>query len=75
MSQWRRTGFLLALVTERCFFIDFPFYHRTFVPELDFSWEAHVKRLAAHGHSVNNTPPHELQFWKGEDLSNWLMQA
>lgn len=63
----------MALLTERCFFIDFPFYHRSFSPDLDFSWDNHAKRLAAFGHDVNISQPLEIQFWKGEDLTLWLM--
>ena len=63
----------MALMTERCFFIDFPFFHRVFAPELDFSWEAHKQRLAAFGHNANVTQPFEIKFWKGEDLNSWLM--
>ena len=59
------------MLTERCYFINFPFYHRSFAPELDFSWQAHVARLAAFGHDVNAQPPHKLQFWKGQDLNAW----
>lgn len=67
-------GFLIALLTERCFFIDFPFFHRAFAPDLDFSWAAHSQRLAAFGHDVNTSQPFEIKFWKGEDLNTWLMQ-
>ncbi|BDA44693.1 hypothetical protein COCOBI_06-1710 [Coccomyxa sp. Obi] len=67
------TGFLLALVTERCYFIDFPFYHRVMAPELDFSWDNHKARLLSFGHDVNVIQPKEIQFWKGEDLNGWLM--
>jgi hypothetical protein len=69
-------GFLLALITERCFFIDFPLYHKLFAPDLDFSWERHAARLrGSFGHDANATQPRELKFWKGEDVSAWLMQV
>ena len=38
-------GFLLALVTERCYFIDFPFYHAHFAHEPGLQLEAHAQRL------------------------------
>ncbi|CAL5223455.1 g5974 [Coccomyxa viridis] len=68
------TGLLMALLTERCLFINFPFYHKTFLSEVDFSWEHHTQRLMSFGHDVTKTPPHPIQFWKGEDLSNWLLK-
>lgn len=55
---------MLALLTERCLFINFPFYHKTFVPEMDFDWGRHSQRLLAFGHDVTKTPPHELQVLK-----------
>jgi hypothetical protein len=67
-------GFVLALLTGRCYFIDFPFYHRSFSPGLDLNWQAHAARLAALGHDVTAQPPLQLQFWKGQDLTAWLMR-
>ena len=32
------TGFLLALMTQRTFFVDFPFFDSFYQPDLDFSW-------------------------------------
>ena len=54
-------GLLMALLTERCLFINFPFYHKTFLSEVDFSWEHHTQRLMSFGHDVNKTPPHQIQ--------------
>jgi hypothetical protein len=70
----RCAGFLLALLTERCFFIHFGFFHRSFTPELDFTWETQKERLAAFGHAVNATEPLQLGFWRGEEASAWLLK-
>lgn len=43
-------GFLLALLTERCLFVDVPPFGAFFRHELDFRWERHRERLAAAGH-------------------------
>ncbi len=51
----------MALLTERCLFINFPFYHKTFLSEVDFSWDHHTQRLMSFGHDVNKTPPHQIQ--------------
>ncbi|CAL8469681.1 g9222 [Coccomyxa elongata] len=51
------TGFLLALMMDRCLFVDFPFFNKYFDHELDFSWEHHAERLLAHGH--NATAPED----------------
>ena len=45
-------GFLLALLTERCLFVDFAPFHTFFTHELDFAWERHQTRLAAAAHDV-----------------------
>ena len=52
---------MLALLTERCLFIDFPFYHKVFTPGLDFDWGRHTQRLQSFGHNISATPPHLLQ--------------
>ena len=49
------------MLTERCLFIDFPFYHKVFTPGVDFDWGRHTQRLQTFGHNVNATPPHLLQ--------------
>ncbi|BDA47125.1 probable galactoside 2-alpha-L-fucosyltransferase [Coccomyxa sp. Obi] len=50
------TGLLLALITDRCLFIDFAFYEDFFQPDLDFSWKHHAERLVAHGHDPTKPP-------------------
>ena len=55
------TGLLMALLTERCLFINFPFYHKTFLSEVDFDWGHHSQRLLSFGHDVTKTPPHQIQ--------------
>ena len=67
-------GFLLALLTERCFFIHFDFYHRSFAPELDFTWATQKRRLLAFGHDVDAAPPLGLGFWFAGEASPWLLQ-
>ena len=49
------TGLFLALLLERCLFVDFPFYNRHFAHELDFSWARHAERLLHFGHNANAT--------------------
>ena len=49
------TGFFLALLLERCLFVDFPFFNRHFAHELDFSWGVHAERLLRFGHDANAT--------------------
>ena len=49
------TGLFLALLLERCLFVDFPFYNRHFAHELDFSWARHAERLLHFGHDANVT--------------------
>ena len=53
-SLCARTGFLLALLTQRCFFVDFSVFHSFFTHELDFSREHHQDRLVAVGHDVSS---------------------
>ncbi len=48
-------GFFLALLLERCFFVDFPFYNKHFAHELEFSWKQHEQRLLDFGHDPNAT--------------------
>ena len=48
----RRAGFLLALLTERCLFVDFDVFHSFFTHELDFGWGAHQVTLRLLGSSV-----------------------
>ena len=67
-------GFLLALLTDRCFFIHFDFYHASFVPELDFTWATQKRRLLAFGHDVDAAPPLGLGFWFAGEASAWLLQ-
>ena len=45
-------GLMLALMMDRCLFVDFPFFNKYFEHELDFSWKRHAKRLLAHGHNA-----------------------
>jgi xyloglucan fucosyltransferase len=56
-------AFLVALLTERCLFVDFPFYNTYFAHELDFSWERHSERLLAFGH--NASAPENKPYWVG----------
>lgn len=51
-------GFLLALLMERCLFVDFPFFNKYFEHELDFSWANHYERLLKFGH--NATAPENI---------------
>ena len=51
----------MALLTERCLFINFPFYHKTFLSEVDFDWQHHTQRLLSFGHDVTKIPPHQIQ--------------
>lgn len=51
-------GLLLALMMDRCLFVEFPFFNKFFDHELDFSWKRHAKRLLAHGH--NATAPENV---------------
>lgn len=53
-----QAGFMLALMMDRCLFVDFPFFNKYFDHELDFSWKRHAKRLLAHGH--NATAPENI---------------
>lgn len=48
-------GLFLALLLERCLFVDFPFYNQHFAHELDFSWAHHKERLLESGHDPNAT--------------------
>ena len=54
-------GLLMALLTERCLFVNFPFYQKAFAPELDFDWGRHQQRLLSFGHDVTKTPPYAIQ--------------
>lgn len=51
----------MALLTERCLFVNFPYYHKTFLSEVDFDWGHHSQRLLSFGHDVTKTPPHQIQ--------------
>lgn len=53
-----QAGLLLALMMDRCLFVDFPFFNKYFDHELDFSWKRHAKRLLSHGH--NATAPENM---------------
>lgn len=57
-------GLFLALLLDRCLFMDFPFYNKHFAHELDFSWAAHRARLLDFGHDPNATQnrPERLPF-------------
>ena len=48
-------GFFLALLLERCLFVDFPFYNQHFAHELDFNWAHHQECLLRFGHDPNAT--------------------
>lgn len=73
-------GFLLALITDRCLFVDFAFYEDLFQPDLDFSWKHHVERLLAQGHNPRK-PPNEPKRLPGtgpgpisEVAEVWMLQ-
>lgn len=73
-------GLLLALITERCLFVDFAFYEDFFQPDLNFSWTPHVERLRAHGHDPTK-PPNEPKPLPGTSIGPlskiaevWLFQ-
>ena len=69
-------AFILALLTERCLFVDFPFYNTHFEQELDFSWANHKKRLMALGHDVTapeNVPERQGYGW-GSMAKTWMSE-
>jgi hypothetical protein len=53
----------MALLTERCLFINFQFYHKAFASELDFDWGRHQQRLLSFGHNVTKMPPYAVQVY------------
>lgn len=61
ITRFACAGLLMALLTERCLFINFPFYHKAFASELDFDWGRHQQRLLSFGHDVTKTPPYAIQ--------------
>jgi len=44
---------MLALLMERCLFVDFPFFNMHFEHDLDFDWDRHAARLLALGHNAS----------------------
>lgn len=69
-----QAGLLLALMMDRCLFVDFPFFNEYFEHELDFSWERHAERLLAHGHNVTapENMPMEAHYIYSEIATTWL---
>jgi len=47
-------GLFLALLLDRCLFIDYPLYCDYFTHELDFNWTRHQQHLAALGQDPNS---------------------
>lgn len=45
----------MALLTDRCLFVDFPFFTKHLEHTLEFSWAKHAARLLGLGH--NTTAP------------------
>ena len=45
---------LLALLMDRCLFVDFPFFEEYFEHELDFTWSRHARKLLGLGHNVTD---------------------
>ncbi|CAK0786745.1 hypothetical protein CVIRNUC_009959 [Coccomyxa viridis] len=70
------TGLFLALLLERCLFVDFPFYNRHFAHELDFSWAHHAERLLHFGHDANATEhqPQRVPFGYDAIGETWLFK-
>lgn len=64
------TGFLLALMTDRIFFIDFPMFAAIFEHELDFNWTRHSEALLVNRPNV--TTAHTFSGFEEKDLSLWL---
>ena len=70
-------AFLLALLTERCLFIDFPFYNTHFTHELDFNWERHAQRLLSHGYNVSartDEVPWRISHGWASLAENWMFE-
>jgi xyloglucan fucosyltransferase len=55
-------GFLLALLTNRTFFIDYPLHERFFTHALDFSWARQQARLPAGGGTLLRELKYEQPF-------------
>ena len=54
-------GFLLALVLDRCMFVDFPIFNVYFQHELNFSWKDQQQQLIDQGHDPNSADNKPLQ--------------
>lgn len=54
-------GFLLALLLDRCLYIDFPLFNDYFVHELNFNWGDHRARFLGHGHDPDSAENEPLQ--------------
>lgn len=63
-------GLLLALLMERCLFVDFHFFNDYFAHELDFSWDRHAERLLAHGHNASLPGNHPAPFASGHPTTS-----
>jgi hypothetical protein len=71
----RAAALLLALLTERCLFVDFPFFNSHFAHELDFSWERHAARLLGHGYNVSERTdeiPWRISHGWSSLAENWM---
>ena len=57
-------GFLLALLLDRCLFVDFPVFNDYFEHELSFSWEEQHRRLIGQGHDPDSPDNERTQLPK-----------
>ena len=64
------TGFLLALMTDRVFFIDFPMFGAIFAHELDFNWTKNSATLL--GTRRNVTTIQTFSGFEDKALGLWL---
>ena len=48
-------GFFLALMLDRCLFVDLPFFNNHFAHDLDFNWKHQRERLLSSGHDPDST--------------------
>lgn len=54
-------GFFLALVLDRCMFVDFPIFNEYFQHELNFSWKDQQQQLIDEGHNPDSGEDKPLQ--------------
>ncbi len=70
-----QAGLLLALLMERCLFVDFHFFNEYFAHELDFSWNRHAARLHAHGHNASLPENRPKTFASGHPTTSNLSEV